>query len=48
MQILYRTDATVRASAARVIAGLDVEAETNTEIRGVDIASDSVVKDDAV
>ena len=47
VKILNSTDVTDRASAARVIAGLDVEVVTNTETRGVDIASDSVVNDDA-
>ena len=47
VQILNSTDVTDRASAARVIAGIDVEVVTNTETRGVDIASDSVVNDDA-
>ena len=48
MQILNGTDVTDRASAARVIAGLDVEVETNTETRGVDIADadQGVVPDD--
>ena len=47
VQILNNTDVTDCASAARVIAGLDVEVETNTETRGVDIASVSVLNDDA-
>ena len=38
VQILNRMDVTDRASVARVTAGLDVEAKTNTETRGVDDA----------
>ena len=38
VQILNRMDVTNRASVARVTAGLDVEVETSTEIRGVDDA----------
>ena len=38
MKILNSTDVTDRALAARVIDGLDVEVETNTETRGVDDA----------
>ena len=47
VQVLNSTDITNHTSDARVTAGINVEAETNTETRGVDVTSDSVVNDNA-